>query len=192
LVAAIASVPGEEWMEAATYAAWALGGRPLQFSPAPGWIPHAGTVGAEEFITGRTVGRERYLDLLRSRLVQVIDDGLREDFVVRAIADEVSMQFDRLTDTEASNASRARIGTAIARYVDDPALFRTDMAAQDPSVLDLNDDEVTHRLKSMLDRLKPVEHSERDPHLELKNHWEDARQRHLPTVFVDEWRNRST
>jgi hypothetical protein len=192
LVTAISSVPGDEWTEAATFAAFALGGSPLEFSAAPeNRIPNAGTIGAEKFIAGRTMGRERYLALLRSRLVEVIKDGLREDFIVAAVADDISAQFERLTDTEASNESRARLSTAISRYIADPATFRGEMAEQDPSVADLTDDEVKQRLTGMLNRLMPAGDAEVAAHLELKNHWEDARRQYLTAAALDEWRNRS-
>lgn len=192
LTDAISSLPGDEWTDAATHASFALGGPPLEFSAAPeNRIPNAGTIGAEKFIAGRTMGRERYLALLRARLVEVINDGLREDFIVAAVADDISAQFESLTDTAAGNERRAELAAVITRQLEDPAAFRIAFAAQDPSVAELSDDEVTERLTGLLDRLKPARHAEVSEHLELKNHWEAARQQHLAAEVVEAWRARS-
>lgn len=59
LMAPITGVPVEHWIDAATYAAFAIGGPPLEFSPAPDRIPTANTLGAEEFIAGRTLAPGR-------------------------------------------------------------------------------------------------------------------------------------
>jgi len=192
LVDAISSLPGDEWTDAATYAAFALGGPPLEFSAAPeNRIPNAGTIGAEKFIAGRTMGREPYLALLRSRLVEVIKDGLREDFIVAAVADDISAQFESLTDTEAGNEKRAKLAAGVTRQLEDPAAFRLTVEARDPSVAELKDDEVIQHLTRLLDRLKPAGDAEISEYLTSKSHWETARQQHLAAEVVEAWRARS-
>ena len=192
LVNAISSLPDDEWTEAATYAAFALGGPPLEFSAAPeNRIPSAGTIGAEGFIAGLTMGREPYLALVRSRLLEVIKDGLREDFIVVAVADEISAQFESLTDTEAGNEGRAKLAAVITRQLEDPAALRPAFAARDPSVAELSDDEVTQHLTRLLDRLKPAGDAEISERLTSKDHWETARQQHLAAEVVESWRARS-
>ena len=192
LVDAISSLPGDEWMDAATYAAFALGGPPLEFSAAPeNRIPIAGTIGADHFIAGRTMGRERYLALIRSRLVQVIEDGLREDFIVGAVADDVSAMFDRLADTKAGNERRATMAASITRYIGDPAAFRRDVGVKDPSVAELSDTELVAQLTRLLDRLRPTVDAEVSEHLASRNHWEAARQQHLAAHVLEAWRDRS-
>lgn len=179
-------------MDPATYAAFALGGPALKFSAAPdNRIPIADTIGAEHFIAGRTMGRERYLALVRSRLVEVIEDGLREDFIVEAVANDVSAQFERLSDTRAGNESRAKLHAIITRHIADPSVFRSALAARDPSVTALSDDEVTEQLTRLLDRLRPAGDAEVSEHLALRNHWEAARQQHLAGDVLEAWRDRS-
>ncbi|MCU1415775.1 MAG: hypothetical protein JWN80_3115 [Microbacteriaceae bacterium] len=191
-VDAVSSLPGDEWMDPATYAAFALGGPPLRFSAAPdNRIPIADTVGAEHFIAGRTMGRERYLALIRSRLVEVIEDGLREDFIVEALVNNVSAQFERLTDTRAGNESRAKLHATITRHIADPSAFRSALAGRDPSVTELSDEEVTEQLTRLLNRLRPAGDAEVLEHLALKTHWEAARQQHLAREVLEAWRDRS-
>ena len=85
------AVPELEGIEAAKWIASVIGGAPVKLSVIPaGVIPFAGTSDAESFVNGITVELGEYVALIGARLGYLVANGLREDFLVRSLLQEVT------------------------------------------------------------------------------------------------------
>lgn len=101
LRSALGALPEVEAIEAATWIALVVGGAPARLSVIPtGVVPLAGTTGADSFVNGVAVEIGEYVSLVGARLGYLVANGLREDFLVRSLLDEVTRKWKREPDSE--------------------------------------------------------------------------------------------
>lgn len=129
-----------------------------------------GSVGAQQVERYGGATRTEYMALLRERALHLVADGVTEDFLVRALRDELLRWAARMADTEGVDERRTEMREGLRRRADDPdaiAGFRDSLADRNPEYANLSNDEIRQMMldmaaKSHLDPLGP-EH--------VTNHW---------------------
>lgn len=163
LLGVLTALPGYLELDAATFIAFAIGGVPMTTSPRPAdVVPAFGTIAAKNFIDGHTVELDVYRRMLADRLSQLYRDGVCEDFLVRAVAADVTRQFARLTETSRADAARAD--------------FFDKLTSSGRGVS-----------QSMREQLQPSTQAEITLHVEDLQTWTDAQQSALPNEVLDAW-----
>ena len=160
LLAAVNSPHEHDWLNTVWFLVFAIGGDDLyRLEPDSGREPIPGSVGAERRARRQLVSREAYFRHIKHRLMQLIQSGVREDFLVRALWDELTTNCQMLANTEAGNTKREEFRERLEQRAADPefiAVFRGRLAAKDPEVGRLSDDEVADRLRNMASRMEPM------------------------------------
>ena len=131
----------------------AVGGEAEHYVPldAP---PHPGTILAEQAAAGRTLPEREWLELLRQRLRELVDDGVDAVFLVRSLAHYVTDLYEQLANTEAAEENRAQTRQGMYETAADPERlrsYRRRMAAQDPEYATKSEDEIANDLRQLAD-----------------------------------------
>jgi hypothetical protein len=148
------------WYDLAWYLVFAVGGRRLdEIEPDTGTEPAPGTVSEVLRRTHEVVSRAAYFEAIRDRLTQLVQSGLREDVLVRALRDELTMRLREFTEVDDANRRREDLRRDLERRVSDPselARFRETIASSDPGRAALSDDELVAEIRRLADRLAPI------------------------------------
>lgn len=148
-----------DWHELSWILVFAVGGEPARVEPDTGHEYPAGSVGAERRKTHRVVSRDEFFALIRTRLLEVVRLGLREDVLVRGLRDEITRQLRSFADMEEGSERRAKTKAKLERRAADPdfiARFRAEMARKDPTVAAMSDQQIAETFLNMAERLAPV------------------------------------
>jgi hypothetical protein len=160
LISAVNSSHERDWLNIVWFLVFAVGGDDLdRLEPDSGREPSPGSVAAERRTRLQLVSRDAYFRHIRNRLMQLVQSGVREDFLVRALRDELTTNCQMLANTEAGNTKREELRDSLERRATDPefiAVFRARLAAKDPSAALLTDDEVGARLRNMASMTEPM------------------------------------
>jgi hypothetical protein len=143
--------------------------------------------------THEVVSREKWFELIRKRLSELVTDGLEEAFLVRSVRDAVREMLAHLADTGTGDRNREQMRTFIEQQAEDPAritAFRALLAETEPSAETLSDDEIAEQLRSMTRRLQPVSADEAARHWTTLARWDQQAAELLPDAVFDEWRRR--
>lgn len=184
------------WYDVSFFASFFLGGKALRnVIPDTGKAPVPGTIGEMERQRRELVSRERYFELIRERLGELVADGLEEAFLARSVRDTIRRQLESLADTGTGDRNRTEMRARIERLADDPAeiaAFRALLAETDKSAETLSDDEVAARLRKMAESklLLPTSPDEALDRWALLTHWDEQAVSLLPDGIFHEWRDR--
>ena len=152
LVAAVNAADGDDWVDNAFWVAFALGGGELLSAiPDSGHVYPEGTIGALHRETHELVSREEYFELMKTRLTALVESGLREDVLIRAIRDDLTIRCQEFAQTEAGNTRREEFGKFLVDAAANPegiARF-TEVLAEDEEGQPANDADIAARLKDM-------------------------------------------
>ena len=106
-------------IDAGSFVAFALGGELSYYTPLDG-DPRPGTVLAEKQAAGATVSSSQWIDLVRTRLHDIVDVGVEAVFLVRGLVHHVRDSYRALSDTGSADATRARSREGMLALVEDP------------------------------------------------------------------------
>ena len=149
------------WYDLAWYLVFAVSGRRLdEIHPVSGVEPCPVTVGEVWRRTHEVVSRAAYFDAIRDRLTQLVQSGLREDVLVRALRDDLTIRLREFTEVDDTNRRREDMRRDLERRASNPsevARFRETMAESDPErAASLSDDELAAEIRTLGDRLTPI------------------------------------
>lgn len=191
LVAALDSSDGREWLELAWVVSFALGGEELTtVVPDNGDDPVPGTMGDVIRRTHTPVGRDEYFSRVRRRLEALVRAGMREDFLVRALRDEVTARVQGFARTEEANTRREELRAGLERTASDPdaiASFRAHLAETDPDATGLDDEEVTARLQDLASTMRPMATSDEQEAWNRARWWQDTVSRLISDTALATW-----
>jgi len=100
----------------------------------------------------QVVSRDEYLSRIRERLAALVLSGVREDFLVRALRNELTAHMQTYAQTEATKDKREARQEEMEQHARDPkfiAVFREGMAKRDPEAAKLSDQAIAGRLRDM-------------------------------------------
>jgi hypothetical protein len=181
------------WYNISSYVEVFLGGRALHSVVPDTGPPMPGSVGEMMRQQHEVVSRERYFELVRERLGELVAVGLEEAFLVRSVRDAVRQELEFMTDTGQADRNREEIRAFIERQAEDPAKiseFRAMLAEEDPSADQLTDGEIAERLRNMTKRLLPTSADEAVQKWGLLTRWDQQAADLLPDAIFAEWRQR--
>lgn len=150
-----------DWQNLSFFVVATIGGEELASAVPDTGPPVPGSYGERLRETHTVVGREDYFHLIAVRLYRLVASGLREDFLVRALRDELTARCQGLARTEEGDTRVEELRTSIERGAKDPvriADFRARLAARDPEAARMTDAEVADRLRSLASHLQPISH----------------------------------
>lgn len=153
--------------------------------------PTPGTMLERQLQTGRAVTAEQWLELLNSRLLEIIDFGIEEEFLVVALRDRITRFVDEFADVGSTAEKRARGRAHMLALADDPEYverFRDDRAAENPAYANKPLEDVAEELRETAERLL------HDPSADdakaawsAKDAWDRDVAALLDDEVVDEW-----
>src|SRR6266851_6918796 len=110
LANAVNSPHDRDWLDLSWFLVFAIGGAVLaRILPDTGKEPPPGSHGAELRKTHEVVSRDVYFSRIRMRLTQLVESGLREDILIRALRDELTAQCQEFAQTEAGDTRREEL-----------------------------------------------------------------------------------
>jgi hypothetical protein len=165
--------PSASWHQQADYLVFAVGGEDLQaVTPDTGNTYEPGTIGAVHLATHEVLSRADFFGVLRERLAVLVNAGLREDFLVRSLRDELRRQLRTFVPDEASAWRRQQTKEHLER------------SAENLSVVDT---ELAERLRRMACKFSPVPlEEERDAWLDM-DRWDERAEGLLSNIVIEEW-----
>ena len=186
----VEAVNSDNWLELAWFLAFAIGGEPMRVEPDTGRDYPPGSVGAELRRTRQTVSRDMYFTIIRNRLRECVEFGIREDVLVYGLRDEITRQLKSFANSEQGNERRAKMKANLEHSAADSdfiAQFRKNMARQDPSVASMTDQQISDILLSMAERMAPIP-IERELELWTSvDRWVSRTKEMISDVIIDEW-----
>ena len=161
LVDAVFSPEDRDWIDLGIFLAHAVGGDGLdRIMPDDGSETVPGTMGALMRKTAEVVSRDEYSRRVASRILGLVRSGVREDFLVRALRDELTATMQHMAQTEGGSLRRETDAASMRATADDPAAIAThrgSLAKRDPEAAMLTDEEIAKRLREAAAYLgKPV------------------------------------
>lgn len=193
LIAAVNSPHERDWLNMVWFLVFAVGGDELdRLEPDSGHEPRPGSVAAERRARLQLVSRDAYFRHIRNRLTQLVRSGVREDFLVRALRDELTTNCQILANTEAGNTKREELRESLERRALDPefiAVFRARLAAKDPAAGLLSDDEVGDRLRNMASMTEPMSKADEQEAWNRATRWNEQAEAVSDRVIVL-WKDR--
>lgn len=131
------AVNSSDWEEFSWILVFAVGGEPAGLTAETGRNYPPGSVGAKVKATHRVVDRGEYFACIRSRLLDLVRSGLREDVLVRALRDDIGRLLRTFVGgTEEAQQGRAKMKADLERRAADPqfiARWRAKLAEEDPA-----------------------------------------------------------
>jgi len=175
---AIDSPSEHDWSNLGFYVRFALGGDQFAgIDPDTGKEPAPGTVGAKRRETRRVVSRDEYISRMEDRLAELVLSGVREDFLVRALRDELTGHVRWFADVEEGTTRRQEMKESIERDIQDPdflANYRKLMARRDPEAGKLDDKTLIERLRDTAEHIgKPVSREQEREAWEASERWNE-------------------
>jgi hypothetical protein len=195
LVAAVFAPEDRDWMDLGIFLANLVGGDELDNVMPDDRKEHApGTVGALMHKTATLVGRREYSERAAARILQLVRSGVREDFLVRALRDELTATMHHMAHTEVGNTRRKADAARMQETVQDPAAiesFRRSWAKTDPEAAKLSDEEIAKQLGETAERFgKPMSRKEEQDHWARSTRW-SSRAQAVSDQVIETWRNRN-
>lgn len=160
-VDAVNSPDEHDWQDLSFFVVATVGGEEFASAIPDTGPPVPGSYGEKLRETYAVVSREDYFRRMAVRLYRLVAFGLREDFLVRALRDELTARCQELARTEEGDTRVEELRASIERGASDPeriADFRARLAARDPEAGQMTDAEVADRLRSLASRLQPISH----------------------------------
>lgn len=194
LVAAVDSPEDNDWIELGWFMAFMIGGKDLHaVAPDTGHVPAPGTVGARERATHRVASRQEYMQMAHRRLMDLIDSGLREDLLVRAVRDELTHVLQEYARTEDADTRREETRSHIEQTASNPeqiAAFRDSLARVDPEASSMSDDEIAGRLREMAmsDLMQPTTQAQMQAALDRLARWR-TRSEVVSDLVLADWQH---
>lgn len=180
--------PGVEdwWLNHSVVLIAMLGGSLLEIAPDDGRPVLAGTVGAEIRQGRKGVGRDGFLIAARARICEVIETGVMEPFLVRALRDACG---EVIPDIDHADERRAEARQKIQDVIDSPELrerFRSRLSEEDQ---DLSAKQLIARLETMMESsmVEPVDADEAARGWAMRNAWQELVDAALPDRVIDAW-----
>ena len=182
-----------EWYNLSFFLVFFVGGRKFAGVLADTGIdPKPGTVGEEITHSSTVVSRERYFELIRDRLMELVASGIDESFLVQSLRDALRRELASFTDVSHGDRNRAEMRADIQQSAEDPeaiARFRDHLAAFDPSAATLSDEELAARLRGLSESVMLLP-SAPDVILDrwaALTHWDQHAALILPESVFDYW-----
>ena len=160
-----------------------IGGKQLHdVSPDVGRTYPPGSYGAERATRGRHVTVAEFFKIIRGRLLEIVDSGLLEHTLVRAVADELDRWVEGLAKVGEGNERREELRESLIAWQSDPVMWdrlRTSWAEMQQDEDVLTDDDVIEQLKSMAEStmLDPTPPEEAERRRLALGHWSERRER---------------
>ena len=177
LIAAVNAPDDDDWRELLFYVVATIGGSELaKVLPDDGHEPPPGSYGADLRKTHPLVSRDTYVELVRVRLLRLVTSGLREDFLVRGLRDEITTRCQHLADTEEGDTRREELRGDLRSMSRDPekiAAFRSAIARRDPAASQLTDDEIAARIRSLQQVIGPIQRASAQEHWDRVTRWNE-------------------
>lgn len=155
----------DEWTLLAILVAFTIGGRELDRAvPDTGAQPIPGTMGAIIRETHGPLRRNEYFGCIRRRLVDLVESGVREDFLIRALRDDLTVHLQEFAQTEAADTRREKTRAQLESDAADPqriADFRARLAGTDPDAANATDEELAEQLRGLAASLAPISREQR-------------------------------
>jgi hypothetical protein len=195
LIEAVDSPYQDDWYEVAWYLVFAIGGKALaKIDPDTGSEPPPGSVGAMMRETLDLVTRQEYFDAIQNRLAEIVLSGVREDFVIRSLRDELTRQVGSLADDTAHGSEKREERVAKLRsWAEDPAMiarFRDGVAKDDPKAASMTDEEVAEQLREMAAELGPIQLETELDRWAAVERWTARAEALVSDTIIDEWLDR--
>jgi hypothetical protein len=146
--------PEGSWFDLGMVMALALGGQPIRVIPDIRRLPEPGSLGEAVRASTPVVSQNVYFEMIRLRMVELIDQGVNEAFIVHALRDQLRRDLMRVADVGVSDQRRAELREWLEATMNDPegiAAVRASMAEEDPSVATLPAEEIEARLTALAD-----------------------------------------
>ncbi len=169
----------------------AVGGEPANVFIDRPTVP--GTVGAEmRESAARVVSDEEWLDLVSRRLSHLVNQGVDEGFLVRALRDMLTVEQERLSDFGEGFDKRKEMRDRLRHDAEDPSAieeFRQKLITNNPGATAFNADQVADRMREMADRiLREPDADEATARWSEMAAWNARVARHLSDQVIEVWR----
>jgi len=181
LLGAVFSPEDRDWIDLGIFLAHAVGGDELdRVMPDDGRDPVPGTMGAVMRKTAEVVSRDEYSRRVASRILSLVRSGVREDFLVRALRDELTATLQHMAQTEGGSLRRETDAASMQETANDPgaiASFRRSLAKRDPEAAKLNDEEIAKGLQEAAAYIgKPVSNEQEQEMWARSTRWNERAQ----------------
>jgi hypothetical protein len=175
LLAAVNSPHDRDWVDLGWYLVFTVGGDELHaIVPDTGDEPAPGTVGEEIRKTHEVVTRDVYFRRMRMRLMRLVDSGVREDFLVRSVREELTAHRQEFAQTEGADTRREELRNKLEQPTPERiAGFRAALARKDPGAELLTDEQISDRLREMAARVPPISREHAQDAWERASRWND-------------------
>jgi len=193
LLEAMNSPDAEDWANLGWFMVYAVGGDELtSVVPDTGKEPNPGSVAAEKRKTHGLVNRDEYFRRMRARLLRLIRSGVREDFLVSALRNELTSHLQRFAQTEAADDRRQATRERLEHIAASPeriAEFRDTLARRDPEALKRSDQEIARDLRRMAESVGPITRAEAEEAWSRVTRWNERREV-ISDAVIAEWEDR--
>ncbi|MDQ6879254.1 MAG: hypothetical protein M3082_16485 [Candidatus Dormibacteraeota bacterium] len=193
LLWAVNAPEGRDWLDHGFYLVFAVGGPELAGIEPDSGPPVPGSYGEKVRATRQVVSRDEYLDRIGERLAALVLSGVREDFLVRALRNELTAHMQTYAQTEATKDKRDARREEIEQHARDPefiAAFRERMAKRDPEDAKLSDQAIAGRLRDMARRVgKPMFREEEERAWASSARWIE-RSKVVSDEVLEKWADR--
>ena len=108
------------WYDLGLFTAMVIGGSPLGVIPDDGREPRPGSVAEHMHATGNVVSGDEFFSLVRARIIDRIEDGVNEAFIVRALRDQLRRNLMHLADVGTGDERRVQMRERIEGMLGEP------------------------------------------------------------------------
>ncbi len=169
---------------------WIGGSDVVAHHPRPATDYAPGTAGYELSQRYDLVSAEEYVRMIGRRMAELVERGLSEPFIVRALRNELSRTIERLTDVGTASTSRQQIVEDLGNLKSSPERlqrYRETLARLDPAEADISDEELIRALSRFQRRLDPPDIDEASNKWAMVEHWRARSERLLSDELIEEW-----
>jgi hypothetical protein len=178
------------WADTGVMVASLIGGiEPMPLTDPP---PPPGTAGAKMRERYGTAPKAEYMKLLRNRVMDLVSLGVSEDFLVRAVRNELARWFTAMADTGAADERRAAMRESLQEISEDPGRlerYREALARANPEAAEWSDDQVAERLRETASKplLDPTTADAAVDRWTAKNHFDRCAKELLADAEIERW-----
>jgi hypothetical protein len=160
--------------------------------PDLGRDPVPGSVEEARRATARIVSKAEWMALLRARLDDLVESGVVEVFLVRALRDEIDRFVTSLADVGQGDETRRQMRDRMTVLADDPeflARHRSGLRASGMAEADLSDEELAQKFREAAANpmLDPVDADGATQRWVTRDGWRRLRDEHLAEEVLERW-----
>lgn len=158
------------------------------------WI---GVVDEIEWRPPEEVQRDEVRKTISGRLAQLLEQGIEEEFLVRAVIDGLDRHLHHFADVGETDRKRSLTRDSLQETIDDPARrleFRQRLIEEDPSCATISEADLIEKLSRMKDKsiASPVTPEEATRAWAVVEEFKQLREEFLSEELIEHWRRRNT